>query len=91
MRASYRFIIHGRVQGVHFRQSTCEQAQRLQLDGWVMNRADGAVEGLACGTAESLTQLHRWLRQGPKLARVDAVEWIADAQSPEPGFSVRRC
>ena len=56
MRASYRFTVHGRVQGVYFRQSTCEQARRLQLDGWVMNRADGAVEGLACGSPEALAQ-----------------------------------
>ncbi len=90
MRASYRFTVHGRVQGVYFRQSTCEQARRLQLDGWVMNRADGAVEGLACGSPEALAQLHQWLQRGPELARVDAVEWGADAQSPEPGFSVRR-
>ena len=39
-----RLVITGRVQGVWFRGWTQEEARRRSLDGWVMNRRDGAVE-----------------------------------------------
>ncbi len=89
MTASYRYLVRGRVQGVYFRQSTRAQALRLGLDGWVMNRADGSVEGVVSGVPEALAQLRQWLHEGPPAARVDAVEWRAEAQRPAPGFVVR--
>lgn len=75
MTASYRFVVTGRVQGVYFRESTREQAQRLGLVGWVCNLADGRVEGVAHGSEAALEALHRWLLLGPPAARVDAVDW----------------
>lgn len=90
MRASYRFVVCGRVQGVYFRQSTRTQALGLALDGWVLNRPDGAVEGLACGSPEALAQLRAWLARGPAAARVDALQWEPATEIPPPGFEVRR-
>lgn len=88
--ASYRFTVSGRVQGVYFRQSTREQAERLGLSGWVRNRDDGRVEGLACGDAVALEALRAWLQRGPVAARVDAVDWTASTEVPAVGFEVRR-
>jgi acylphosphatase len=45
MPTGYRFIVRGRVQGVGFHQAAALQAQQLELDGWILNRAVGAVEG----------------------------------------------
>ena len=42
-------IIHGHVQGVYFRQTTQQTAQKLELTGWVRNNADGTVEVIAEG------------------------------------------
>jgi acylphosphatase len=40
----------------------------------VRNNSDSSVEVLAMGTTEQLSALHSKLRQGPRAARVDAVE-----------------
>lgn len=89
-RESYRFVVSGRVQGVYFRQSTADRATALGLDGWVRNRPDGRVEGVAAGAPEALAQLRTWLDRGPPAARVEAVEWEQSSGQPESGFVVRR-
>ncbi len=66
--------IHGRVQGVGFRRSLCEQAQMLGLTGWVRNRHDGSVEALVRGAAAAVDALVAWSRHGPPAAHVSAVE-----------------
>jgi acylphosphatase len=65
--------ISGRVQGVWFRASTRDQAQRLGIRGSAINCPDGRVEVIACGEPDALQQLQRWLHQGPPGARVDEV------------------
>jgi acylphosphatase len=70
---SVRFIVTGRVQGVFYRASTREQALGLGLAGHAKNRSDGSVEVVACGAADALDALERWLRQGPPEARVETV------------------
>lgn len=69
-----RFFVSGRVQGVCFRASTCDEAVRLGLRGHARNLDDGRVEVLAVGDAAAIDALAAWLRHGPPLARVDAVE-----------------
>lgn len=69
-----KYLVSGRVQGVYFRASTRQQAQRLGLTGWAKNLPDGRVEVLACGSPEALNRLHDWLWQGPSLALVDQVD-----------------
>ena len=66
-----KFFVGGIVQGVFFRASTRAQAQRLGLEGYARNLADGRVEVLACGDADALAELESWLRHGPPQARVD--------------------
>jgi acylphosphatase len=71
--ACRRFRITGKVQGVWFRAATRERALALGLTGEAVNRADGSVEVVACGTGDALAQLETWLHRGPPLARVDHV------------------
>ncbi|MDO9452289.1 MAG: acylphosphatase [Stagnimonas sp.] len=85
-----RFVVHGRVQGVGYRAATERQAKALGLQGWVRNRDDGAVEGVAAGAPDALAALHRWLAVGPEKAVVTSVEWLPTNEHPEPGFVVRR-
>ncbi|WP_426687325.1 acylphosphatase [Rhodanobacter ginsengiterrae] len=68
------FIVRGRVQGVFYRASTREQALALGVCGHAKNRSDGSVEVLASGSMQALDALEQWLRKGPPLACVDAVD-----------------
>ena len=69
-----RYIVRGRVQGVGFRWFVEREAHILGIAGWVRNNHDGSVEILAQGTRDQLSGLHSRLREGPRAARVDAVE-----------------
>lgn len=69
-----RFVVRGRVQGVGFRWFVEREAHILGIAGWVRNNSDGSVEVLAQGTRDRLLGLRSRLREGPRAARVDAVE-----------------
>ena len=84
-----RLLISGRVQGVWFRESMRQEAQRLGATGWVCNLADGRVEAVICGDAATLEALLEWSRRGPPLARVSAVETSVMPQETFPGFEKR--
>ena len=67
-------FVSGRVQGVFFRVTTKQIAQRLHLVGWVRNCRDGRVEVLAEGPKVKLQELLDWLHQGPRYGHVSQVE-----------------
>jgi acylphosphatase len=69
-----RFVVRGRVQGVGFRWFVEREAHILGVAGWVRNNSDGSVEVFAQGTRDQLSGLRSRLREGPRAARVDAVE-----------------
>ena len=81
-----RFVVSGRVQGVWFRASTREQAERLGISGHALNLPDGSVEVVACGETAALDELAAWLRHGPELARVDALTVEVLAEQTVHGF-----
>ena len=62
--------VSGKVQGVFFRASTKEQADRLRIAGVVRNEPDGSVFIDAEGQPEALVLFADWCRQGPPRARV---------------------
>lgn len=70
--------VHGRVQGVSFRQSTRMLAVGLGLSGTVRNEPNGTVRVVAEGSEAALQVLLDWLRRGPDRAAVERVdaEWM---------------
>jgi acylphosphatase len=84
-----RLVIEGRVQGVGYRDWLVAKAQRLGVAGWVRNLPDGTVEALIYGELDSVEELARACRRGPRMASVTRIEedW---ADPPDtPGF-IRR-
>ena len=74
MKRTIHCFVYGRVQGVWFRGSACDEARRLTIGGWAKNLADGSVEVMASGESEPLDIFQLWLQEGPDNARVMKVE-----------------
>ncbi len=73
---SKQILISGRVQGVFFRDSTRLKANQLKLAGWVRNLSDGRVEVRVEGDDPDVQLLIKWLKTGPKYAKVSTIEVI---------------
>src|SRR5271169_1596344 len=78
-RIAKKFLITGRVQGVGYRYFAERWASQLGICGYVKNLWDGNVEVFAIGGATALEELKRQLAEGPRSARVAAID-----ESDEP-------
>ena len=74
MKSNLHVIISGRVQGVWFRASTKQQAEKLGLTGWVKNTDNGQVEAVFEGEDEKLDEIINWCHKGPSLSKVEKVD-----------------
>jgi len=68
------FTVHGKVQGVFFRDFTQQKANAYGITGWVKNSSNGKVVGEAQGDSEALSKLKKDLNQGPSSAHVVKLE-----------------
>jgi len=68
-----RLLISGRVQGVAYRITMVDMAERLGILGWVRNRVQGDVEAVVQGTPDAVAAIIEWARRGPSLAIVERV------------------
>ncbi len=67
-------LVSGRVQGVGYRAFARRKAEELGLSGYAENLPDGRVEVVAEGEEEDLKVFLEFLKRGPRLAEVRAVE-----------------
>lgn len=74
MTKHFNIKVYGRVQGVFFRATALEEAEKLGLVGFVRNESDGSVYIEVEGEKENLDKFISWCHVGPPLARVDKVE-----------------
>lgn len=74
-----RLKIAGKVQGVFYRASAKEVADRYQLSGWIRNALDDTVEAMVTGEELHIEKFVEWCRQGPKKAIVTNVEIINES------------
>jgi acylphosphatase len=75
-----RVLVHGRVQGVFFRDTTRRLAVEHRVAGWVRNRRDGTVEAVFEGEQDSVEALVRFCERGPAGASVSRLE-VTEEQS----------
>lgn len=69
-----RCFVSGRVQGVFYRDTTRQKAEKLQLTGYAKNLTDGRVEVAICGSETSVNKLCDWLWAGSEYSDVTEVE-----------------
>lgn len=81
--------VFGKVQGVWYRASTQQEAERLGVTGYARNMDDGSVEVLMCGEESALEALKEWLQEGPPLSDVTDILCRGTAESPPASFSTR--
>jgi acylphosphatase len=81
--------VHGRVQGVFFRDSCRREAQDAGVAGWVCNEPDGTVRARFEGLAGDVERLVAWTREGPRSADVDRVDVTEVDPHGLSGFDVR--
>jgi acylphosphatase len=84
-----RAVVHGRVQGVFFRDTMRRMAQSRGVAGWVTNRPDGAVEAVFEGEPEDVESMLSFCSEGPRGAAVERVEVIEEASEGLSGFAIR--
>jgi len=89
MAVARRAVVHGRVQGVFYRDTIRRAAQQRGVDGWAANRSDGTVEVWLEGDPDAVDSMLRVLHDGPPRAEVERVE----VENAEPqgldGFDTR--
>jgi acylphosphatase len=83
-----RVIVHGRVQGVFFRDTTRRLAESRGVAGWARNNPDGSVEAVFEGDADAVDEMVRFAQEGPRGAAVERAEVVDEEPEGLTGFQV---
>jgi acylphosphatase len=82
-------VVHGRVQGVFFRDTTRRMAEARGVAGWARNTPEGTVEAVFEGEPDAVEGLIRFAHEGPRGATVERVEVGEERPEGLTGFEVR--
>ena len=85
-----QLLIKGKVQGVFFRATAKEVADKLGLKGWVKNTLDGDVEAFIIGDDKEVQLFIEWSWKGPQSAHVAAVIVKDAVEQPLDKFRILR-
>ena len=84
-----RLLIHGRVQGVFFRDTLRRLAEQEDVAGWASNTWEGAVEAVLEGEEGAVDRLVAFAHEGPESAQVERVEVSEEEPEGLSGFAIR--
>ncbi|MFZ1997363.1 MAG: acylphosphatase [Solirubrobacteraceae bacterium] len=84
-----RLLVHGKVQGVFYRDSTRDAARNEGVAGWAANCSDGSVEVVLEGPADAVQSVVGYCRRGPSSADVHSVDEHEERPEGLTGFQVR--
>jgi len=87
----YRFIIHGKVQGVFYRKSVSQALMKKQFKGYILNLSNGTVEVVAEIFDDEFDLFMGILKDGSLLSNVEDIKYeiINDAEFTTDGFEIR--
>jgi acylphosphatase len=80
--------VHGRVQGVFFRDTARRMAASRGITGWIRNNPDGTVEAAFEGPPAAVDAVVAFCREGPRGADVEDVDMRDEEPQGESGFRV---
>lgn len=84
-----RIKIFGRVQGVFFRHSAKQLANKLNIKGFAKNKSDGSVLIEAVGEEKHLKTFINWCKKGLELAYVEKIEVVELPKRVYLNFSIK--
>lgn len=84
--SALHLVIHGRVQGVGYRDWLMREARALGLAGWVRNLTDGTVEAVLAGPDEAVRTCLATCHRGPGFAHVSRIESTGCQPPAGPDF-----
>lgn len=79
MPVARRAVVHGRVQGVNYRETVRRAAEQRGVAGWAENCGDGSVAVWLEGEPDAVASMLRVLHEGPRLAQVERVD-VSEAE-----------
>jgi acylphosphatase len=86
--ARKRVTVHGRVQGVFFRDTTRRMAESRGVAGWVRNNPDGSVEAAFEGPDDAVDAMVQFVREGPRGAAVERIDVAEEDSEGLTGFRI---
>ena len=84
-----RVVVHGRVQGVFFRDTVRRMAGSRGVAGWVRNTPEGAVEAVFEGDADAVEAMVAFAHEGPRGAAVERADVVDEEPEDLSGFEIR--
>ncbi|MGI8951123.1 MAG: acylphosphatase [Chitinophagaceae bacterium] len=87
---TYHLLIKGEVQGVFFRATSKEMANKFGVKGWIKNTEDDNVEATITGDEKAVQQFIEWSKKGPKKAVVEDVIVTKSEEKMFDSFTVIR-
>jgi len=83
-----RLVVHSKVQGVFYRDSTRHAARNDGVSGWAANRSDGSVEVVLEGPPDAVQSVIGYCRTGPSSADVHSVDEHEETPEGLSGFQI---
>jgi len=74
MKKAVKILVQGSVQGVFFRNFIKENADKLDVHGFIRNLENGDVEICAEGNLDNVDKLQELCKIGPKFAKIKEIK-----------------
>ena len=87
---SYRFIVHGKVQGVYYRGTVAQEMKKVGLSGTIQNLDDGTVEVCVTMNEEDYPLVISILEEGSAKSEVSHIDQKLIEEHFDKGFTILR-